>query len=276
MVSQVLAGGAAAAFTHMRASPGATRIAPTGDLVIGRVIGKVIRSSCDLGAGRFEHVWQPGSMTVHGVRAEVWYDCETPAEHVALSVPYARLVALGEDADLPRNGDFGALHARPFADPLIGAIIDRMWSEAQRGDRAGGLFVDSAIATLAHLLARAMQRAAGPAAARGMLAPWQVRRVQDLMDSQISETLTLVELARSVGLSPFHFARAFRRTTGQPPHRYQLARRLARARQMLESTDLPVAAIAAAVGYESTQALARLFVRGVGLSPSAYRRRYKG
>jgi methylphosphotriester-DNA--protein-cysteine methyltransferase len=68
---------------------------------------------------------------------------------------------------------------------------------------------------------------------------------------------------------------AFKQSTGVPPHRYQLNLRIARARALLESTDTAVTEIAFDVGYESSQALARLFRREVGLSPSDYRRQHR-
>ncbi|NJS15771.1 MAG: helix-turn-helix transcriptional regulator, partial [Sphingopyxis sp.] len=81
--------------------------------------------------------------------------------------------------------------------------------------------------------------------------------------------------ASLAGLSPFHFARAFKQTIGVPPHRYQLNARIAKAKALLEVSDATVTTIAFEVGYESSQALARVFRREVGISPSNYRRQYR-
>ncbi len=104
------------------------------------------------------------------------------------------------------------------------------------------------------------------------MAPWQVRRCIEYLTEHASENIGLEQLAALVGLSPFHFARAFKYSTGVPPHRYQLQVRIEKAKLLLEMTEAPVTEIAFDVGYESSQALARLFRREIGVSPSNYRR----
>lgn len=108
---------------------------------------------------------------------------------------------------------------------------------------------------------------------RGGLAPWQVRRTTEYLGANLAESVSLATLAALVDLSPFHFARAFKTSVGAPPHAYQCALRVTRAKSLLTDTSLPVTEIAAEVGYESPQALARVFRRATGLTPSAYRRR---
>ena len=83
---------------------------------------------------------------------------------------------------------------------------------------------------------------------------------------------TLAELAADLGLSPFHFARAFKRSTGVPPHRYLVQLRLERAGELLTGTKLPVTDIAARVGYDDPGYLSRLFRHEFGMTPAQYRR----
>ena len=74
-----------------------------------------------------------------------------------------------------------------------------------------------------------------------------------------------------MGLSTFHFARAFKSATGLPPYRYLLALRIARAKDLLAKSALAISDVAAAVGYEDQSQLARLFRKDVGLTPSQFR-----
>jgi AraC family transcriptional regulator len=96
--------------------------------------------------------------------------------------------------------------------------------------------------------------------------------VQGLIEARLAEEVSLAELAALVGLSPWHLCRAFRQSTGMPPHRWQVARRVERAKQMLETTALPVTAIAAAVGYDDPGQLSVAFRKAVGVTPSRWRR----
>jgi len=108
------------------------------------------------------------------------------------------------------------------------------------------------------------------------LAPWQVNRTIDFLKSDISQDPSLALLAQQSRLSAFHFARAFRESTGLPPHRYLIHLRLERARELLETSDLAITEIAAQVGYEDPGHLARLFRRRFGTTPAIYRRERRG
>jgi AraC-like DNA-binding protein len=112
--------------------------------------------------------------------------------------------------------------------------------------------------------------------ARGGLAQWQARRTTEYLADHLDQRVTLDELAAIARLSPFHFARAFAKTVGMPPFRYQQKMRLERACDLLARTDFRIIDIALSVGYESPQALSRVFVQHYGLAPSQWRRQFKG
>ncbi len=107
---------------------------------------------------------------------------------------------------------------------------------------------------------------------RGGLAPWQFRRVRDLMMSGLHTDIDLATLAAVCGLSPGHFAKAFKNAAGVPPHRWLLRQRVNRAREMLLKTDEPLTAIALSCGFADQSHLTRVFTRAVGTAPAAWRR----
>ena len=72
-------------------------------------------------------------------------------------------------------------------------------------------------------------------------------------------------------LSPDHFARRFKHATGQTPHQYVLGCRIARAKQLLAETDMPISTISLHVGCTDQSAFTALFRKHVTLSPKAYR-----
>jgi len=103
------------------------------------------------------------------------------------------------------------------------------------------------------------------------LSPSAKRRVLEYVDEHFDQQLTLESLANVARLSVHHFARAFRQSTGEPPHQYLLRRRIERATKMLKESELPLSEIALAVGFSDHSHFARHFRRLVGMSPGAAR-----
>jgi transcriptional regulator GlxA family with amidase domain len=103
------------------------------------------------------------------------------------------------------------------------------------------------------------------------LSPGAKRRVLEYVDQHFDEQLTLESLANVARLSVHHFARAFRQSTGEPPHQYLLRRRIERATEMLKESERPLSEIALAVGFSDHSHFARHFRRFVGMSPGAAR-----
>ncbi|UYO51034.1 AraC family transcriptional regulator [Rhodopseudomonas palustris] len=106
------------------------------------------------------------------------------------------------------------------------------------------------------------------------LARWQLNRVLLHVDQHLGESLLIRDLAQLIGLSPGHFARAFRRSTGVAPRGFVLERRVARAKQLMRSTDLPLSEIALACGLSDQAHLSRIFRRYTGNTPNAWRREW--
>jgi AraC family transcriptional regulator len=109
------------------------------------------------------------------------------------------------------------------------------------------------------------------ASKRGGLAAWQLRRVKSAMETA-ENTFSLEELAAMIGISATHFCTAFRESTGLPPHKWQMQRRIERAKALLSDFRLSLTEIALACGYGSSSHFARSFRRATGMTPSEYRR----
>lgn len=129
---------------------------------------------------------------------------------------------------------------------------------------------DSLGVLIGHCVGRLLA-AVDPTRQGGNLAPWQAKRAIAYLEENFQRPITLEELAKTVQLSPFHFARGFTRTVGEPPHRFQQGLRVESALRLLEDHSLPIAEVAELVGFASPQAFARMFRQRVGVTPSAYR-----
>jgi AraC family transcriptional regulator len=97
-------------------------------------------------------------------------------------------------------------------------------------------------------------------------------RVLEFMDARLDQGFTVAELASVACMSPAHFARAFKATTGQAPHAFVSARRLALAKRMLADDRRPMADIAFAAGFSSHSNFSRAFRNATGMTPGDYRR----
>jgi len=110
---------------------------------------------------------------------------------------------------------------------------------------------------------------------RGGLAPGALRRVREYVEDRLAERIELRELAAIASLSECHFSRAFKQSTGLPPHRYVIARRIASAARMIEDTNRPLAEVALAAGFSDQSHFTRVFVDVMGETPRAFRHRHR-
>ena len=112
-----------------------------------------------------------------------------------------------------------------------------------------------------------------PTLHKGGLALWQERRAKEVIEEGLARPLALSEIAREVSLSPSHFARSFKRSTGLTPYGWLTRRRMEIASAMLAAGQQPIAAIAEAMGYAEQSSFTRAFVRHIGQTPAAFARR---
>lgn len=112
--------------------------------------------------------------------------------------------------------------------------------------------------------------AAVGAAPRAGAEPQAVRRAKELLAARLAEPPSLEQLAAAVNLSPFHFARVFRRATGLPPHAWLQQRRLEQARALLKQGCAPLG-VAMQLGFADQSHLSRQFKQAYGVGPGEYR-----
>ncbi len=103
------------------------------------------------------------------------------------------------------------------------------------------------------------------------IAPARIKRVIDFMHEETDRNPTLADFAALSGLSATQFARAFRATTGSPPHQYLMALRMARGRRLLSETDLPIGEVAFRCGFEQSGSFATAFRKTMGVTPREWR-----
>ena len=100
----------------------------------------------------------------------------------------------------------------------------------------------------------------------------QLRRIKEFLEAHISKEIGISELASLIGLSQFHFIRAFKNSVGLSPYQYVLSQRVSVAKELLLKRNLSIADVARAVGFSDASQLNRVFRKFIGVTPTAFRR----
>jgi AraC family transcriptional regulator len=149
--------------------------------------------------------------------------------------------------------------------------MDQFWRECGQSSPHGALGADGMLLQIAGALLILRDGRCKPA--RGGLAAWQVRHVCDYLLSNLDRDVSLAELATLVDLSPHHFCRAFKESTGASPHTWFSQRRIERAQEIIaETPGMGLTEVALSVGFGSQSAFGTAFRRVTGTTPSAWRR----
>jgi AraC family transcriptional regulator len=175
---------------------------------------------------------------------------------------------------------FGLDPARMTVPPLDGLDLPHlraaMWAvdaELTAGGAGGPLAAESLANVLAVHLIRHVSAPRPPERGRdGALPQGKLRAVVEYIEDHLHAGPTLEQLAAVAQLSPYHFARQFKSATGLPPHQYVIARRVERAKQLLQGGgDYSLAQVAAHAGFSDQSQLSHHFKRLVGVTPGQFR-----
>lgn len=158
-------------------------------------------------------------------------------------------------------------------DPAIHRTAMLIAQEAAHGGAGSALLVESLSCQLAvHILRRHAHVLFRESHTHDGLTFRQERAVRDYIHEHLGENLTLDDLASSVALSRYHFARRFRASTGTTPHEYVLTQRVAKAQTLLTRTNYPLLDIAVICGFADQSHLNRVFKKYTGVPPGHYRK----
>jgi AraC family transcriptional regulator len=196
-----------------------------------------------------------------------------PLEFVQFYVPRRALSGEQDDRPLVTARDLLVTSGKTLDDPTIAGLAQCLLPALERQNEVNELFLDHvALALLAHLSFKYGAPLSQPKANLGNLAPWQLRRAQELIAAHLDGHLQVAVVAAECGLSTGYFERAFAKSTGQPPHRWLRDRRLERSKELLLGSGLSIAEIALECGFADQAHLTRLFGTAVGMSPGRWRR----
>jgi AraC family transcriptional regulator len=218
-----------------------------------------------------------GATYLYDLKRDPRYVIDKPFHSLFFYLPRS---ALSDLAVQPGGSRIGELSYEPGVghdDAIIRHVGASLQEGLRRPDETNQLFVDHMMLALTAHVGQTyggLKPAAEPS--RGGLAPWQVKRACERLDSDLSGKIALQQIATELGLSVSHFSRAFRISTGLPPHQWLLQQRVKAAKQLMTVRDLPLSEIAISAGFANQSHFTRVFSSMVGVSPGAWRREADG
>jgi AraC family transcriptional regulator len=210
----------------------------------------------------------PGQVHILPANVPVAIRLLGPAENIVVTLKHRLLseVRAGQGAlDVELRSAFG------LEDGLIRQLVYALQAEADAPSADRQYVQALGVALAAHLVHKYACDAKDRSPHRRRVVKPGLAEVLDYIDQNIDGRLTLPKLADVARLSVFAFVRSFKSTTGLPPHRYILRRRVERAKVLLADAALSIADVALRCGFGDQSAFTTTFRRLTAQTPSAYR-----
>jgi transcriptional regulator GlxA family with amidase domain len=178
---------------------------------------------------------------------------------------------IADEADLSSVTSLVAETASP--DSMLANLARALIPALERPEKTSQLFVDQlATAIGTHVAQRYGGRAATSYRQSRRLSRTHEPLAKSLLLEHLDGDISILEVARACDLSRGYFTRAFRETTGTTPYRWLLGERIARARDLLRTTNIPLSELAISCGFADQSHFTRVFTSMVGTTPGHWRR----
>jgi AraC-like DNA-binding protein len=218
-----------------------------------------------------------GATYLYDLKRDPRYVIDKPFHSLFFHLPRSALDGIASQSGAPRIGDLACDLGVGHDDTVIRHIGGSFLEGLRRPSEVNQLFIDHMMLALtAHVAQTYGGLKCNTELARGGLAPWQVRRACERLEADLGGKFSLQQIAAEFDLSVSHFSRAFRSSTGLPPHQWLLRQRVKTARQLMTVRDLQLSEIAVAAGFANQSHFTRVFTSVVGISPGVWRREMQG
>jgi AraC-like DNA-binding protein len=218
-----------------------------------------------------------GATYLYDLKRDPRYVINKPFHSTFFYLPRSALDDIAKQTGAPGIGELAYDPGVGHDDAVVRHLGASLLAALHRQEETNQLFIDHMmLAFTAHVAQTygGLQRIAK--AARSGLAPWQMKRACEKLESDLGGKLSLQQIAAEFDLSVSHFSRAFRISTGLPPHQWLLHQRVKAAKQLMTVRDLPLAEIAISAGFANQSHFTRVFSAAVGVSPGVWRRETHG
>lgn len=217
----------------------------------------------------------PGSVSVVDLADDPTACPSGPFDSLHFYIPRATLDDLAEEHGARRIAALSWPRATydPVAMALGGRLLPYLTGRPQK--KTSLLATHIALELLLHFAQTYGGMRRLPAEGGVTLSPWQERRAKELLVANAAGGISIDALAAQCNLSRGHFIRAFKNSTGLPPHRWLMEHRVRRAKKLLALTSAPLPQIAIDCGFADQAHLTRTFKSLAGTPPATWRRQNK-
>ena len=193
----------------------------------------------------------------------------SPFDNLMFTIPQTALNEIADESGVAR---IDHLYCQPggVLDETIWHLGNSLLPALERPHEVSSMYAEHIMLGAYTYFAQRFGGMRMPKERRGMLAPWQLRRAMEAMTSRLDADVSLKMLAAESGLSVSYFIRAFKASTGDPPHRWMLRHRIERSKALLGRTDVSLAEVAVSCGFADQSHFTRVFKSFVGVSPAAW------
>lgn len=194
---------------------------------------------------------------------------ETPTQFMILAIAPDWLKQIGQD--WVNSEQIELLPQFATEDALIHGILTEFRTELESGAIGHPLLIDSLKTALSiHLLRKYSSQPSKPDRNNDGLSKAKLQQVKEYISEHLAQDLNLSEVAAIVQISPYHFSRLFKQSTGITFHQYILQCRIAKAKDLLQHSPLTISEVAIKVGFFDQSHLTRYFKRIVGVTPKQF------
>ena len=218
-----------------------------------------------------------GTTYLYDLKRDPRYLIDKPFHSLFFYLPRSALDNIADQSRAPRVGELDCRLGIGHDDAVVRHIGASLLEALRRANETNQLFIDHMMLALtAHVAQTYGGLQSISETNRGGLAPWQVKRACERLEADLGAKLSLEQIAAELGLSVSHFSRAFRSSTGLPPHQWLLRQRVEAAKRLMAVRDLSLSEVAISAGFAHQSHFTRVFSAVVGVSPGAWRREALG
>lgn len=256
--------------THYRLGPGHLPEHQNSDHLITLSLNENCNGEIRLASGLRVRNQKPGSVCVIPSGHPFAVDLNGESEHLAIFLD--PLLVQQAATSTTGSGNASIIEKIAPEDPVISSVGLALFSELESQKEGGRLYADSLAHVLAlHLIRHYSDPAGLRPSFRGGLSGQKLRLVLQFIEANYGQDVSLADLAAVAGMSTFHFAREFKKTTRITPHQYLLKLRIERAKTLLSQSEMPLIDVGAQTGFSHQSHFTRLFRKLTGTTPQSYR-----